>query len=132
MDKQLYGDLLSDSDVIKVMGDLAVCYFRAANDASVIEFQFKYKSPFDNFPPNPRISLRCFPFKNYNSDKPPIKITDDKKIMVNAENYYYAMVFELKLYKEKMASVVLSGYPEMAREYITPEEKSGIKIKLEE
>ncbi len=134
MNKQRYVDLSSDGTIIKLMGDLGVCFFKSPNSPSVIQFLFKYKDPFSNeFPPKTRITLTSFPFKNFTSDKPPIELEQKRNIMVNAENCDYAMVFEISMNRDlKTASVILVEYPEAAQKCITSEEREGVQIKLQE
>ena len=98
MEKEKFDSIIYDQKSIK-FGEWSGQHFLFEKESLVIGFSFMHRGYPNHIGSNPeaRIMLSVFPLSNLSVDIPLKPINESTLIVVNAENYDYAMTFRLKI-----------------------------------
>lgn len=134
MDRIKYEKLLNDEKTIKIF-TVGGCFFHDRHNEIAISFCFMYYNPFENYPlkPDKRIYLSVYPFQNLLNEISTKLLEKETLILVNADIFEYALTFTISIdILQRLVVVKIHDKPEMGENFITQEEKEGIRVQYED
>ena len=130
MEKEIFDTIFNDGKTVK-LGECSGQHFLFEKEKLVIGFFFRHRSYPTQFisDDESRIMLSVRPSSNLSVDMPLRKIDISTLILVNTDNYDYAMTFLLNIDLDKRkVEVKIRDIPEMGECIITDAERNGIAV----